>query len=96
MGLTANEKKEIETELAQLVQLYRRVKLYLFASEKVSGGNRISAPAINELRNAFEHHMRVAAVMYAEYVSFRSMFVVCNAADLNLHMFRQMAESGCM
>lgn len=37
-----------------------------------------------------------AAVMYAEYVAFRRMFIVCEAADLNLFMFRLMPESGCM
>jgi hypothetical protein len=65
MSLTAAEKTEIEHGFAELTSLYHRVKLYVITSEKVSGENRLSAPAINELRNAFDHLMRIHAVLYA-------------------------------
>ena len=46
----------------QLVTLYKEVKAYVIRSEKLSRDNAISVPALNELRNAFDHNMRADAV----------------------------------
>jgi hypothetical protein len=46
----------------QVVSLYFKVKKYVIQSEKLSSGARISIPALNELRNAYDHYMRSEAV----------------------------------
>ncbi len=46
----------------KLVELYWEVKGYVISSEKLSKRSRVSVPALNELRNAFDHNIRAEAV----------------------------------
>jgi hypothetical protein len=95
MALSTEEEETLKRGFAELVILYRRTKRFIFASEKISGDNRLSAPAINELRNAFEHTMRVSAVMYAsiETGPTESGLTPCQYCERNLdkamgHVYR--------
>ena len=60
--ITPQEDQQLTELSKRIVTLYREVKGYVIASEKLSSGARVSIPALNELRNAFDHYMR------AEYI----------------------------
>lgn len=64
MPLSSKEVEEIHHLQNDLTLLYRRVKAYVIASEKLLGDELLSVPAINEFRNAFDHERRVAAVVH--------------------------------
>jgi hypothetical protein len=48
----------------KIASLYIKVKEYVIVSEKLSLGARVSVAALNELRNAFDHCMRVDAARH--------------------------------
>jgi len=60
--LTLAANPTLQELAAHLVDLYKDVKSYVIQSEKLSEGRRTSTPALNELRHAFDHWMRVEAV----------------------------------
>jgi len=62
MSFSEEENSKIDAKLSELISLYDKVKKYIIASEKASAENKLSIPAINELRNAFDHHMRASAI----------------------------------
>lgn len=62
MALTQQQDESLTRLSKQLVMLYRGVKGDVICSEKLSKRTAISAPAVNELRNAFDHNMRADAV----------------------------------
>ena len=62
LALTQQEHDSLTGLSKQLVTLYKEVKAYVISSEKLSKDSRISVPALNELRNAFDHNMRADAV----------------------------------
>ena len=62
MNLTQEDNDSLTALSKQLVTLYKDVKAYVISSEKLSKDSRISVPALNELRNAFDHNMRADAV----------------------------------
>ncbi|MBT3198975.1 MAG: hypothetical protein HN350_03575 [Phycisphaerales bacterium] len=62
LALTQQENAGLTGLSKQLVTLYREVKSHVIRSEKLSQDSRISVPALNELRNAFDHNMRADAV----------------------------------
>lgn len=64
MPLSDTEAGQYRKQLTEFIELYRRVKFYVIASEKAAEGDKISLPAINELRNAFDHLMCASAVYY--------------------------------
>ena len=54
----------IDSKMKELISLYFEVKKLVIASENATRGNRLSIPAINELRNANDHLLRAFAVSY--------------------------------
>ena len=66
--LTSQELAQIEEKYRRLTSLYFKVKDYVIASEKADEEQRLSVTALNELRNAFDHDMRVKAVLYGNGV----------------------------
>lgn len=62
-ALTEEQVKELREQAKRVTVLYPRVKAQIIASEKRDKENRLSIPAINELRNAFDHLMRVQSVI---------------------------------
>ena len=60
--MTPEQEKQLVALSRQIVALYVEVKKHVVTSEKLSPGARVSVPALNELRNAFDHYMRAEAV----------------------------------
>lgn len=92
MSLSELEKQQFELKQKDLVPLYFKVKRYVITSEKVSNGGKLSVPAINELRNAFDHAMRAIAVFHgaAKPADGMSEFDYCitNVSKASGHIYR--------
>lgn len=61
MDLSEKEINSIEDRIAEIVVLYGKVKRLIIKSEKIEEQQRLSITAINELRSALDHLMRVFA-----------------------------------
>lgn len=59
MTLSEDELKKIEDRISSMAILYNEVKSLIVESERMEEKQRLSISAINELRNAFDHLMRV-------------------------------------
>lgn len=65
MSLTQQEKDKLHTEYLKLIEFYhKKVKEIVLASERGDPKQRISIPAVIEIRSAFDHVARSHAVMY--------------------------------
>lgn len=62
-ALSKEQEEELRERAKRVTELYPKVKAHIISSEKRDKENRLSIPAINELRNAFDHMMRVQAVI---------------------------------
>lgn len=60
--MNSEQEQQLAALSGRIVALYAEVKKHVIASEKLSPGARVSVPALNELRNAFDHYMRATAV----------------------------------
>lgn len=65
MSLTQENKDKLHIEYQKLIEFYhKKVKEVVLASERLDPEQRISIPAVIEIRSAFDHVARVHAVMY--------------------------------
>lgn len=79
---------EEETEtLKELTSLYRRVKELMIYAEEMDPEKRTFLPPVNELRNAFDHLMRVYAFKFG-LISANSEYVSINLQKTFGHVYR--------
>jgi len=63
MPLSEQERESLDRKQREFIRLYFKVKRYIIDSEKALAGNKLSMPAINELRSALDHEMRTQSVI---------------------------------
>lgn len=64
MRMAALDREAIIDEYGELIALYYKTKIIVIEAERENKQQELSAPAIVEARNAFDHIMRVEAVLY--------------------------------
>ncbi|SJZ36047.1 hypothetical protein SAMN02745119_00237 [Trichlorobacter thiogenes] len=64
MPLTAEQQEQLRIEYIDLIGFYQKVKQIVITSERANKEQKLSVPAIVELRSAFDHVARAHAVLY--------------------------------
>lgn len=89
LAIPDDDRIEIERRLRSLTELYRVVKELILYFEEVNPEQKSDIQPINELRNAFDHMMRVsAAVLEIEPQDNVQLYILTNIDKAFGHVYR--------
>lgn len=94
---TQEELDSLNDDYRKLIEFYHKhVKIIVVASERLSEGQKISAPSVIEIRSSFDHIARVHAIMYSTDVNINSTdsglsnydYCIKNLDKAHAHLYR--------